>query len=120
MRAMNHLEWREVMKGLQSQSREKIQEKISEIKRTVPWPGGLGRGEEGRLYFNRCLLTRCGAGASCGLLRNFFHHRSLAVGKNKVENGWHKIVSMIYQFNLVTTNQRKPFKKATAKAKKYI
>jgi hypothetical protein len=41
------------------------------------------------------------------------------VKKNKTENGWHQIVSMIYQFNLVTKNQRNPFREARAKAKKY-
>lgn len=43
MQAVNHSEWSEAMKGPQSQSREKIQEKISEITRTVPRAGSLGR-----------------------------------------------------------------------------
>lgn len=43
MQAVNHSQWREAMKGPQSQSGEKIQEKVSEITKTVPQAGSLGR-----------------------------------------------------------------------------
>lgn len=107
-----------------SQGGEKVQREISRDKENNSSVSQLGENKWREAHLqpvvSRCLLTHCVTGASCGWLRNIFHPRSFVVKKNKVENGWYQIVSMIYHFNLVTKNWRDPVSKARAKEKANI
>lgn len=108
-----------LMKTQGNEGEEKVQENITRDRDNNSSVSQLGESNlrEARLQpvFSRCLLTYCGPGTSCGWLKNIFHHRSFVVKENKVENGWHQIVSMIYHFSLVTNNQRTPFREVRAK-----
>lgn len=97
------------MKAQRNWGGEGAQEKISRDRENNSSVSQLGKNNLRKAHlqplFTICVLTHCHPGASCGWLKNIFHHRSLVVKKNKVENGWHQIVSMIYHFSLVTKNQ---------------